>query len=131
MLLIKKILKWIPAVLVFCLSFYLSNQSQISQMPTFLYADKVVHFVFFSFLSFCVAFACNVRGNRFREIILPSVLVIIYSIFDEIHQSFIPSRDASIGDLLVDFLGAIIGAMLFFVLMRFVIKKIKLIRNKK
>jgi VanZ family protein len=125
MLLVKKILKWIPSCIVLCLSFYLSSQSQISQMPTFPYADKVVHLIFFTILSFCIAFSCNVRGNRFYEIILPTVLVVVYSFVDEFHQSFVPMRDVSIGDLVFDFLGAFIGSCMFYFLMKFVVKRIK------
>jgi VanZ family protein len=46
---------------------------------------------------------------------LPAVVTVLYAISDEYHQSFIPSRDSSLGDLGADAAGALLGipAMVF------------------
>ena len=43
---IKKVLKWLPALFVACCNIYLSSQEHIKQMPSFWNADKVVNFFF-------------------------------------------------------------------------------------
>ena len=45
-------------------------------------------------------------------------LAIAYGISDEIHQSFVPGRDASVGDLIADSVGAALGAGLVVYLLR-------------
>ena len=40
-------LKWLPALLIFMISFYLSSQPTIPQIPSFPFADKIVHFICF------------------------------------------------------------------------------------
>ena len=41
------------------------------------------------------------------------LLATLYGISDEYHQSFVPGRDASAGDVAKDFGGACLGALLF------------------
>ncbi|MBP5588040.1 MAG: VanZ family protein, partial [Treponema sp.] len=87
---IIKVAKWIPAVIIVCISWYLSGKPRLTHLPTFRNADKVVHFFCFSMLSFWVAFACNIR--TYKRVWIPSVIVSVYGIIDEIHQSFTPGR---------------------------------------
>jgi VanZ family protein len=37
------------------------------------------------------------------------IFVLLYAIGDEFHQSFVPSRTASFGDVTIDLLGGICG----------------------
>lgn len=111
-------LRSLPALCIFCISFYLSGKSTIENMPTFLFADKLVHFICFSGLSFWVAFACGLKGFSKRELLVPSLIVSLYGIIDEIHQSFIPGRMMSFGDWVTDSLGGIFGSLVFLLLVR-------------
>ena len=45
---LKKLLKWLPAIFVAACNFYLSSQEHLEHMPGFWNADKVVHFSCFS-----------------------------------------------------------------------------------
>lgn len=117
-------LKWLPALLIFMISFYLSSQPIIQKMPSFPFADKIVHFICFGGLAFWVAFGCNISGFRLKEIILPSFIVSFYGIIDEIHQSFTPGRSSTVSDWIADTLGAILGSFAFFLL-------IKVLKNRK
>lgn len=117
-------LKWIPSFIIFSISFYLSSQSTIEQMPTFSYADKIVHFICFGGLAFWVAFGCNSSENKKIKILLPTIIVSIYGIIDEFHQSFTPGRDATISDWIADTLGALFGSFVFYLVVK-IIKKIK------
>ncbi len=111
-------LKWLPALLIFMISFYLSSQPIIQKMPSFPFADKIVHFICFGGLAFWVAFGCNISGFRLKEIILPSFIVSFYGIIDEIHQSFTPGRSSTVSDWIADTLGAILGSFAFFLLVK-------------
>ncbi|MCR5613710.1 MAG: VanZ family protein [Treponema sp.] len=118
---VKKILKWIPALIIVCVSWYLSGMPKIRHLPTFRNADKVIHFLCFGALSFWVAFACNIK--TYKKIWLPTLIVSVYGIIDEIHQCFTPGRSCSVLDWCADTVGAVVGAVLFV----FVIKKIILL----
>jgi VanZ family protein len=48
--------------------------------------------------------------NLFRTLILSIVIVLCYSISDEIHQHFIPGRAMRIFDVCVDLSGIVTGA---------------------
>lgn len=117
-------LKWLPALLIFMISFYLSSQPIIQKMPSFPFADKIVHFICFGGLAFWVAFGCNISGFRLKEIILPSFIVSFYGIIDEIHQSFTPGRSSTVSDWIADTIGALLGSFAFFLL-------IKVLKNRK
>ena len=49
---------------------------------------------------------------HWREAILPFAICVGYALLDEFHQSFVPSRGASLMDVLIDACGALIGLML-------------------
>lgn len=116
------ILKWIPAFIIFAISFYLSSQSTIQKIPAFPHADKLVHFVCFGGLAFWVAFGCNLSENQKIKILLPTIIVSIYGIIDEIHQSFTPGRSSTISDWIADTLGALFGSFVFYLVVKIITK---------
>lgn len=105
----KKLLRYLPAIFIIGCSWYLSSQEHIEQMPMFWNADKLVHFICFGGLTFWVAFGIN-SNRRTLQIILPIIIVSVYGIIDETHQSFVPGRDVSFADWLADTIGAIFGS---------------------
>lgn len=119
-----KLLKWLPALLIFMISFYLSSQPIIQKMPSFPFADKIVHFICFGGLAFWVAFGCNLTGKSKKEIILPTIIVSLYGVIDEIHQSFTPGRSSTVSDWIADTLGGLLGSYVFFLVL-------KILRNSK
>lgn len=116
------ILKWIPAFIIFAISFYLSSQSTIQKIPAFPHADKLVHFVCFGGLAFWVAFGCNLFENQKTKILLPTIIVSVYGIIDEIHQSFTPGRSSTISDWIADTLGALFGSFVFYLVVKIITK---------
>lgn len=81
-------------------------------MPTFWNSDKLVHCVCFGVLTFWVAFGLNIK-RKTLQLIVPIVIVSVYGIIDEMHQSYIPGRDVSVADWLADTIGAILGSYLY------------------
>ncbi|MCK4647868.1 VanZ family protein [Candidatus Pacearchaeota archaeon] len=67
---------------------------------------KVYHFIaFFLFAFFLFISLKRNRKIKFSYVIITLIISILYAISDEIHQIFVPLRDASIRDALTDTLG--------------------------
>jgi VanZ family protein len=71
---------------------------------------KAAHFTEYAILAFLAARAF--RGSfhewlRRRWFIISLLLIILYALSDEFHQSFVPSRTASIYDSLIDIAGGL------------------------
>ena len=94
-------------------------------MPGFWNADKLVHFICFGGFAFWVAFACNIKTAK--KWWLPVVIISLYGIIDEFHQSFTPGRETSVLDWLCDTTGAAMGTFVYL----FVCRIITRFRNKK
>jgi VanZ family protein len=47
-----------------------------------------------------------------QPILLSVLLTVLYAASDEFHQSFVPSRSASVADVMIDAVGGICGALL-------------------
>jgi VanZ family protein len=78
--------------------------------------DKVVHALLFGILYFFIYRALKFQ-NRSRfisefSVALAFLLIVIYGIFDEIHQTFIPGRQPDVTDSLADIIGGGIVALL-------------------
>lgn len=75
--------------------------------------DKVAHFLAYAALA--VALSLWFGPEKFLEKKYISILVVVvlaslYGAMDEVHQSFVPGRDADVFDLLADSIGAAAGA---------------------
>ena len=74
--------------------------------------DKVAHALAFGALAFALDFALvATRGDLpvYRRHLWVFLAAALYGAVDEWHQSFIPGRDASVGDWLADCAGAALG----------------------
>ena len=101
------------------LIYWLSDRPIQITMPKITHLDKVLHFGaygVFGFLMGRVAF--RLTGSIFWSIWLASVMGTLYGVSDEWHQSFVPGRDSSAGDLIADACGAFAGGMAWWVLHR-------------
>ena len=55
----------------------------------------------------------NPAGTRSRRLVLSLAITVIYAASDEWHQSFVPSRSASLIDVLIDTTGGLCGIWSF------------------
>ena len=112
--------RWLPVFLWAVVIFALSSIQQITVAEFFLWdfaAKKVAHLA-----EYAVLYALFLRATE-KNWVLSFVLTMIYAATDEIHQSFVPGRNAAVYDLAFDFSGAAISA--------YVIWKLRQIRPKR
>ena len=78
--------------------------------------DKLAHFLVFGIVGFFYARSFRQRPENpsFSRIILITLMVAAYGLFDEAHQSFVPGRDASLADLAADTAGGFFAAVVFY-----------------
>jgi VanZ family protein len=92
------------------LIFYLSSQNfNLPKLPT--NSDKLIHACIYFPLAFLFYSSLRKCGIKKYIFTVAFILAGIYGITDEFHQSFIPGRDASVGDVFADFTGALLGSL--------------------
>ena len=112
-----RLVLWAPVALLLSYEFYLSSQSSLPSLTFGVevqHFDKLEHFTYFFVMG-----ALLVRAARFgegwtarRTALLLVAAASLYGSLDELHQSFVPGRDAEAGDVLADTLGATAAAFL-------------------
>ena len=95
--------------------FSLSSQSKISVTQTFAYdfmIFKTLHMIEYAFLYLLLFRAFysikNKNFPRALQFILPIIISFIYSISDEFHQLYVPSRSGQWRDTGIDLLGIVL-----------------------
>jgi hypothetical protein len=71
--------------------------------------DKFAHAGIFMAISALAGFATGLRGWRMIAAAICSAAVV--GVVDELHQTTLPGRSASLADLAADMIGAIVGAV--------------------
>ena len=78
---------------------------------------KVAHFLEYGVLALLAARAFSKSSSQWlrrRWFVLSLLLAVVYSLADEYHQSFVPSRGASVYDSLIDTLGGLTALLLYY-----------------
>jgi VanZ family protein len=107
---------WFPILLYCLLIFVQSSYPSPKIEPKLPQFDKVLHFTAYALLGalFLRAFYTTRINHHLKLIFMLSVLFSgLYGISDEIHQSFVPYRNADVMDALADILGSAFGAGIF------------------
>ncbi len=109
---------WLPVGLYAGVIFFLSSLSHPEdQLPTFLLqevSDKILHAVEYGILSLLCyrAFRWAAGPASARHAVLLAIMTAsVYGLTDEVHQAFVPLRDASWQDWLADTVGAALAAV--------------------
>jgi VanZ family protein len=107
---------WLPLI-VYCLAIYIqSDHPSPERLPTFAFSDKILHFAAYGLLGilFFRAYATLPLKDQKKALILLSIgSATLYGISDEIHQYFIPFRQADIFDALANAIGSTCGVIVF------------------
>ena len=100
---------WAPVLLYCSIIVYLSSQSYPSQhLPSFFFGmgDKLAHGLEYGILGILLFRAFQKTTHGMRSISLAIICAVAFGLSDEIHQWFVPHRQADIWDLLADTIGA-------------------------
>ncbi len=112
-----KLGRWAPVAIWMALIFFLSSQSTLP-LPGLSWLDELVriagHFTEYAVLSFLVSRAIAAKGGwSIAQTGMVLALCVAYALSDEWHQSFVPGRDASLFDLVVDGAGSAVGYLVY------------------
>ena len=106
------LLRTVPLLTMMGTVFLLSHQpGSVFYLPHFCGADKLAHIGLYGVMAASAVFAFpdTVRKRkRVTVAVITVIFCIIFGISDEFHQSFIPGRDASFGDVAADTAGALL-----------------------
>ena len=110
------VLYWLPLIL-YCLLIYIQSANPSpEQIPSFPFVDKVLHFLAYGIMGILFYRAyqtLRIKNNIQMLMLLSVVSASLYGISDEIHQSFVPFREAEVADVIADMLGAASGVLLY------------------
>jgi VanZ family protein len=111
------LLYWLP-IITYCLIIFLqSSYPSPKQLPHVTHLDKLLHFVAYAILGALWLRAFNTLGirNKPKLIIALSILLSsLYGISDEVHQHFVPYRDADAADAVMDIIGSVVGVYAYY-----------------
>ena len=102
---------WIASFVLMCLIFLLSSFPAPEELPVFPFADKLYHLLEYGLLASLIYFARERWRPRVYPILIPFLIAFLYGISDEIHQYFVPGRNADVFDAIANALGAFIFPM--------------------
>lgn len=108
----RSIFRWLPAVAVMAGIFYLSSTRGVgevlpSDMTNTSYdfiISTIAHLCVYGLLALTLEFGFGVNDRRSRIWIM--LIVLLYGLSDEFHQSFVSGRMANLLDVAFDLLGS-------------------------
>ena len=118
--LLANVSRWLPVILWALVIFILSSISQVKVSEFFIWdyiTKKIAHLA-----EYAVLFVLIFRATS-KKWISSFLLLLLYAVSDEIHQHFVPGRNAAILDLGFDLSGANIAG--------YIIWKLNQTRQKK
>lgn len=108
---------WLPVMLL-CLAIFVQSCFPSADVgPSFHLKDKVLHAAVYGLLAALVARACRLswpgRLSAVQLLLISVGFAALYGLSDEWHQTFVTSRHGSALDVLADFAGSVVGALLY------------------
>jgi VanZ family protein len=111
------LIRWLPLI-IYCLAIYIqSGLPGPEQIPDVRFLDKFMHFGAYALLGvlFFSAYETLPLAKFKNLLILISIgSATLYGISDEIHQFFVPSRQADIMDVIANTIGSICGVIFYY-----------------
>ncbi len=107
---------WLPAVLWMGIIFALSSRTRVSVSEQ--YWSNFLFFKTLHVIEYAVLYALTIRAlaqgakptnNHYLK---SAIITIIYAISDEVHQTFVPTRQGTLRDVFIDTLGVSVAYLL-------------------
>jgi VanZ family protein len=113
----KKLIITILPLLYMALIWFLSSNPSDAIVNTPFSFDALLkeslHLIEFAILYWLIAFAFMAHNKwSERASLLAAVIAILYGLTDEIHQSFVPSRSATVIDFVKDVIGVTVSYLI-------------------
>ena len=106
-------ISWIITIAIGIFIYYISSlQFGTGSGGTGSINATLYHIIVFVFFAMFLEISLS-RGRSKIGIIAGLIVAFLYAISDEWHQSFVPGRDSSFKDILLDSLGIIIGSVIY------------------
>lgn len=144
---IKKLLRFIPAVIIMAVIFFFSSQTgdesaavsdgvisaaagseMVGTGLITVIVRKSAHFLEYAALGAMVYFGLRGFGDdkkQGRRIVFSGLFGGLYAATDELHQYFVPGRACMAADVLIDMCGAFFGAVVMLLLCRLIGRLVK------
>jgi VanZ family protein len=116
----KLFLYWLPVVALCTAIFVQSSFPSPDLGPSFPFKDKVLHMAAYGLMAVLFCRACRLtwpgRLDPMYLLICSVCFATLFGVSDEIHQSFVATRQADAMDGVADFAGSILGALTYLLL---------------
>lgn len=99
---------WIISLFYMGLIFILSSFPPPMELPSFSFADKLAHLLAYGVLASLIYFALKKSQASVHPIFIPFLIAFLYGVSDELHQYFVPGRDADLFDAVANGVGAFV-----------------------
>ena len=104
--------RWGPVVVWMAAIFYVSSLPRLGAAGRI--PDWITHGIAYAVGGFLFAHALSAdTAPAVGALAAATVLATLYGVTDEVHQSFVPGRDADVMDVVKDFAGALAGAAVY------------------
>lgn len=113
----KFLICWLPLI-IYCLAIYLqSGQPGPQHLPDVRFLDKFLHvgaYGLLGILFFRAYETLPLKTSKNLLILISIGSAALYGISDEIHQYFVPSRQADVMDVIANTIGSICGVYSYY-----------------
>jgi len=103
---------WLFTIIYMGIIFYFSSREWPEVVRVLKFSDKLIHMFVYIPLAFLIYNSLFKSGVRKYVLIFAFLLTAIYGVSDELHQAFVPGRDASVFDFFADLFGGFLGSSL-------------------
>ena len=113
---------WVPVIVYAVFIFWMSSSEEpLTLKLPFPHADKLTHLLEYSIFGFLLIRAFHGSGVKMAKrglLFLTFAIGAFYGFTDELHQSIVPGRFATVADFIFDLIGTFVGAVTFITLKR-------------
>jgi VanZ family protein len=107
----RAVIYWLITIGYMGTIFYVSSRHNVKLPEIARNIDKVAHMLAYIPLAYLLCMSFRDSGMKKYAFIAAFAIASIYGITDELHQSMVPGRDATVGDVAADAVGAFIGSV--------------------